>query len=164
MSDTPLRILFVCMGNICRSPAGEGVLAKMVTEAGLTERVQIDSAGTLGMHAGNPADSRMSAAATNRGYDLTSRARQVTAADLDDFDLILVMDKDNHRNVLRLAKTDPQRERVRMFCTFCEKHLEREVPDPYYGGSQGFEYVLDLLEDGCTGVLEWAREQIEASP
>ncbi|GAB5561667.1 MAG: low molecular weight protein-tyrosine-phosphatase [Synoicihabitans sp.] len=149
------------MGNICRSPAGEGVLTKMVAEAGLENRVQIDSAGTLGMHAGNPADPRMRAAATQRGYDLTSRARQVTASDLDDFDLILTMDNDNHRNVLKLAKTDAQRERVRLFCTFCEKHLEREVPDPYYGQSQGFEYVLDLLEDGCTGVLKWARERLE---
>ena len=160
MDRKPLRILFVCMGNICRSPAGEGVLAKMVAEAGLADRIQIDSAGTLGMHAGNPPDSRMRAAATKRGYELTSRARQVTAEDLDTFDLILVMDQDNHRNVIRLASTDEQRERVRLFCTFCEKHLEREVPDPYYGGSQGFEYVLDLLEDGCSGVLEWAQHQM----
>lgn len=160
MSDRPLQILFVCMGNICRSPAGEGVLAKMVAEAKLADRIQIDSAGTLGMHAGNPPDSRMRAAATKRGYDLTSCARQVTAMDLDDFDLILAMDRDNHRNVLKLAKTDEQRDRVRLFCTFCEKHMEREVPDPYYGESQGFEYVLDLLEDGCSGVLKWARERI----
>ena len=154
------QVLFVCMGNICRSPAGEGVLTKMVAEAGLADQIQIDSAGTLGMHAGNAPDSRMRAAASNRGYDLASRARQVTKADLDDFDLILVMDRDNERNVLKLAKTDAQRERVRLFCTFCEKHLEREVPDPYYGGSQGFEYVLDLLEDGCSGVLEWAQHQM----
>ncbi len=156
-----VRILFVCMGNICRSSAGEGVLAKMVAEAGLSEQIVIDSAGTLGMHAGNPADSRMRTAATKRGYHLTSRARQVTASDLEDFDLILAMDKDNHRNVLKLAKTNAQRERVRLFCSFCEKHLEREVPDPYYGQSQGFEYVLDLLEDGCTGVLKWAQRQIK---
>lgn len=160
MPDHSLRILFVCMGNICRSPAGEGVLTKMVTEADLVEHIKIDSAGTIGMHQGNPADSRMRAAATKRGYDLTSRARQVTAADLEDFDLILAMDKDNHRNLLKLAKTDAQRDRVRLFCTFCEKHLEREVPDPYYGESQGFEYVLALLEDGCDGVLNWARERI----
>lgn len=162
MSTPPVRILFVCMGNICRSPAGEGVLAKMVVDAGLSDRIKIDSAGTLGMHAGNPPDSRMRAAATARGYDLTSRARQVIATDLDDFDLILVMDRDNERNVLKLAKTDEQRERVRLFCTFCEKHLEREVPDPYYGESQGFEYVLDLLEDGCRGVLNWAQERLSA--
>ncbi len=160
MSTPPVRILFVCMGNICRSPAGEGVLAKMVAESGLSDRIQIDAAGTLGMHAGNAPDSRMHAAAANRGYDLTSRARQVTAADLDEFDLVLVMDRDNERNVLKLVKTDSQRERVRLFCTFCEKHMEHEVPDPYYGQSQGFEYVLDLLEDGCSGVLAWAQEKV----
>lgn len=162
MSDPPVRILFVCMGNICRSPAGEGVLAKLVAEAGLADKIRIDSAGTLGMHAGNPPDARMRAAATQRGYDLSSRARQVTAEDLDTFDLVLVMDHDNHRNVTRLATTDAQRERVQLFCTFCRNHLEREVPDPYYGESQGFEYVLDLLEDGCTGVLNWARQRIAA--
>lgn len=162
MSSPCVRILFVCMGNICRSPAGEGVLAKLVAEAGLTDQIQIDSAGTLGMHAGNTPDARMRAAASNRGYDLTSRARQVTAEDLDAFDLILAMDHDNHRNVTRLARTDAQRERVKLFCTFCQRHLEREVPDPYYGESQGFEYVLDLLEDGCGGVLDWARQQLPA--
>jgi protein-tyrosine phosphatase len=161
MADTPVRILFVCMGNICRSPAGEGVLAQLVADAGLSDQIKIDSAGTLGMHAGNPPDSRMRAAAAKRGYELTSRARQVTAADLEAFDLILVMDKDNHRNVNKLAQTDAQRERVRMFSSFCKNHLEHEVPDPYYGASQGFEYVLDLLEDGCAGVLDWARGRIE---
>lgn len=154
----PLRILFVCMGNICRSPAGEGVLAKLVVEAELTAYIEIDSAGTIGMHQGNRADSRMRAAATKRGYDLTSRARQVTAHDLDDFDLILTMDEDNHRGVLNLASTDAQRDRVRLFCTFCQNHSESEVPDPYYGGPQGFEKVLDLLEDGCRGVLTWAQQ------
>jgi len=154
----PLRILFVCMGNICRSPAGEGVLAKLVSEAGLTAHIEIDSAGTIGMHQGHRADSRMRAAATERGYNLTSRARQVVAHDLDDFDLILTMDEDNHRGVLNLATTDNQRDRVRLFCSFCQNHAEREVPDPYYGGPQGFETVLDLLEDGCRGVITWAKQ------
>lgn len=162
MTDrTPLRILFVCMGNICRSPAGEGVLAHLVAAAGLSDRVKIDSAGTIGMHAGSPADPRMRAAAAQRGYDLASRARQVTAEDLDAFDLILTMDEDNRRGVLALATTDAQRHRVRSFCSFCEKHSKTEVPDPYYGGSQGFEEVLDLLEDGCQGVLKWAQQEIK---
>lgn len=156
MTD-PVRILFVCMGNICRSPAGEGVLANMVADAGLADRIEIDSAGTIGMHRGNRADARMRAAATQRGYDLSSRARQVTAADLDRFDLILTMDDDNHRGVLALATTDAQRQHVRPFCSFCKSHDEREVPDPYYGGPRGFEHVLDLLEDGCRGVLAWAQ-------
>ena len=152
-----IRILFVCMGNICRSPAGEGVLAKRVAEAGLSDRIEIDSAGTIGMHYGQPADARMRAAAAKRGYD---RARQVTAADLDDFDLVLTMDQDNRSGVLALATNDTQRDRVRSFCSFCENHSETEVPDPYYGGSQGFEQVLDLLEDGCQAVLKWAEQKI----
>ena len=157
MEPRPVRILFVCMGNICRSPAGEGVLAKMVADTGLADRIQIDSAGTLDFHTGNRADSRMRAAASQRGYDLTSRARQVRPADLEDFDLILTMDEDNRRNVLALATTAAQRERVRPFCSFCTDHDETEVPDPYYGGPRGFEIVLDLLEDGCEGVLKWAQ-------
>jgi protein-tyrosine phosphatase len=156
---SPRRVLFVCMGNICRSPAGEGVFTKMVTDAGLSDRIEIDSAGTLGMHTGNRADSRMRAAASERGYDLTSRARKVVAADLDHFDLVLTMDEDNRRNVLALAQTDVQRARVRPFCSFCQTHQETEVPDPYYGGPQGFERVLDLLEDGCLGVLAWVKAQ-----
>ncbi len=155
-----VRVLFVCMGNICRSPAGEGVFTKMVVEAGLGDCIEVDSAGTIGMHAGHPADSRMRAAAAQRGYDLTSRARKVVVEDLDQFDLILTMDEDNRRNVLNLASTEVQRARVRPFCSFCEDHDETEVPDPYYGGPQGFDHVLDLLEDGCRGVLRWARSEV----
>lgn len=153
-----VRVLFVCLGNICRSPAGEGVFTKMVADAGLSDRIEVDSAGTIGMHAGHPADSRMRAVAAQRGYNLTSRARKVVEDDLDQFDLILTMDEDNRRNVLSLTKTEAQRARVRPFCSFCEDHDETEVPDPYYGGPKGFDHVLDLLEDGCRGVLLWARK------
>ncbi|MFH1498695.1 MAG: low molecular weight protein-tyrosine-phosphatase [Verrucomicrobiota bacterium] len=161
MSAQPLRILFVCMGNICRSPAGEGVLRAQVAAAGLAGRVEIDSAGTIGFHAGQPADRRMRTAAARRGYELTSRARQVTPADLTRFDLILTMDEDNRRGVLALARDEGQRARVRAFCEFCQTHADTEVPDPYYGGEQGFEHVLDLLEDGCAGVLTWTRQRLE---
>lgn len=147
------------MGNICRSPAAEGVLAALAQTQGLADRLEIDSAGTIGLHAGRPADPRMRAAAAARGYALTSRARQVVAADLDAFDLILTMDDDNRRGVLALARTDAQRARVRPFCAYCTGHDETEVPDPYYGGAQGFERVLDLLEDGCQGVLNWVSAQ-----
>ncbi len=148
------------MGNICRSPAGEGVLTKLVAEAGLTDRITIDSAGTIGMHTGNRADARMRRAASARGYDLTSRARQVKSADLDAFDLVLAMDEDNRRDLLALARNPEQRAHIRAFCSFCTQNADTEVPDPYYGGPQGFEHVLDLLEDGCTGVLEWAQERL----
>ncbi len=159
MKPQPVRILFVCMGNICRSPAGEGVLSSQVKQAGWSDRVEIDSAGTIGMHHGEPADVRMRAAASKRGYDLTSRARQVTAVDLDHFDLILTMDENNRHGVLALAKTAEQRARVQRFCDFCMSYQKTEVPDPYYGGEQGFEDVLDLLEDGCRGVLAWVQKK-----
>lgn len=162
MAIAPLRILFVCMGNICRSPAGEGVLRSQIAATGLGDRVDIDSAGTIGFHAGNPPDRRMLAAASRRGYDLAGRARQVTTADLDRFDLILTMDEANRRDVLALARDDRQRARVRAFCEFCQAHAETEVPDPYYGGREGFDHVLDMLEDGCAGVVEWVRREVSA--
>ena len=159
MEKIKTRVLFVCMGNICRSPAGEGVMRAFVTKAGLAARVEIASAGTIGMHAGELPDPRMRAAASRRGYELISRARKFIAADFDAFDLILTMDEDNRRNVLALAKTDEQRSRVRAFCDFCVQYDDESVPDPYYGGPQGFEHVLDLLEDGCRGVVESLRER-----
>lgn len=158
MEKSKTRVLFVCMGNICRSPAGEGVMRSLVEQAGLSEQVEIASAGTIGMHAGSLPDPRMRTAAARRGYALISRARKFVAADLDVFDLILTMDEDNHRNVLALASTPEQRARVRPFCDFCEQHEDAAVPDPYYGGPQGFDHVLDLLEDGCRGVLATLRE------
>ena len=158
MGNKIRRLLFVCMGNICRSPAGEGVMRALAEKARLAGALEIASAGTIGMHAGAPPDARMRAAAARRGYALVSRARQITAADLDAFDLILTMDEENRRNVLALAKTDAQRARVRRFVDFCSKHADAEVPDPYYGGEEGFEHVLDLLEDGCEGLLETVRD------
>lgn len=157
MKTEPFRCLFVCMGNICRSPAGEGVLRALLEEEGL-DFVEVDSAGTIGYHSGNPADARMQEAAAARGYRLTSRARQVKPEDLDRFDLILAMDEDNYQDVLALATGEDQRKRVRRFCEFCRDHKTTAVPDPYYGGSDGFEKVLDLLEDGCRGVIETIQE------
>jgi protein-tyrosine phosphatase len=153
MEKTKTRVLFVCMGNICRSPAGEGVMRALVTKAGLSSQVEIASAGTIGMHVGSLPDPRMRDAAARRGYELVSRARQFVAADFEAFDLILTMDDDNRRNVLALAATPELGARVRAFCDFCRQHDDETVPDPYYGGSRGFEHVLDLLEDGCEGLL-----------
>ena len=133
----------------------------MVAKAGLADRVEIASAGTIGLHAGEPPDARMRAAAARRGYELKSRARQITRADLDRYDLILTMDGDNHRNVLALAATDAQRARVHPFVEFCRKHADTAVPDPYYGGDEGFEHVLDLLEDGCGGLVQSLVKQDE---
>lgn len=122
--------------------------------------VHAESAGTTGYHAGEPPDRRMIAAAKRRGYELVSRARQVERADFEKFDLILVMDDDNLRGVLGLAANEAERAKVAKFTTYCRGHQEADaVPDPYYGGADGFEKVLDLLEDGCAGLLESAMKK-----
>ncbi|MEZ0274860.1 MAG: low molecular weight protein-tyrosine-phosphatase [Roseimicrobium sp.] len=151
--SSPTRILFVCMGNICRSPAAEGVMRHMLDEAGLGSAVQVDSAGTIGLHAGKPSDSRMRKAAANRGYNLTHAARQLRPSDLDAFDLVLVMDEFNLADANQLTGGAPRKAHVHLFCEYCTEHDHTEVPDPYYGGAEGFEEVLNLLEDGCTELV-----------
>jgi len=157
------RLLFVCLGNICRSPAAEGVFLHLIAREGLEDRFVVDSAGTGGWHVGNPADRRMRAAAERRGIHLPSRARQIALADFTAFDRILTMDDDNLRNVRSLARELGERPglaRIEPMTSHCRLHQAREVPDPYYGGEQGFEQVLDLLEDACAGLLETLlREQ-----
>ena len=144
-------VLFVCMGNICRSPTAEGVFLKLVSDAGRDAEFQVDSAGTIDYHAGGKADRRMRAAARGRGYLLESRARRIVPADFDRFDLIVTMDEANFRDVLEMNPGSGARV-VRM-CDYCEKYDESEVPDPYYGGEEGFEMVIDILEDACGNLL-----------
>jgi protein-tyrosine phosphatase len=144
-------ILFVCMGNICRSPTAEGVFQKLVSDAGRESEFEIDSAGTTGYHAGGLADRRMRAAAKARGYHLDSIARQIKLTDFDRFDLIITMDDDNFHDVSSLNPGSGAR-LVRM-CDYCEVFDETEVPDPYYGGEQGFQRVIDILEDACANLL-----------
>ena len=157
------RLLFVCLGNICRSPAAEGVFLHLIAREGLEDRFLVDSAGTGGWHAGNPADRRMRDAAERRGIHLPSRARQIALADFTAFDRILTMDDDNLLHVHSLARELGERPglaRIEPMTSHCRLHQAREVPDPYYGGEQGFEQVLDLLEDACAGLLETLlREQ-----
>lgn len=160
MPETPFKILFICMGNICRSPAAEGVMKKLVVEADLAARVLIDSAGTGGWHAGARADHRMRAAASVRGYELTSVARQVKESDFEEFDLLLIMDEQNRRDLLPFDPERRHQSKVRFLCEFCTVHVEKEVPDPYYGGAQGFEKVLDLLEDSCAGLLKHVQAKL----
>ena len=150
----PTRVLFVCMGNICRSPAAEGVFLHLLAEAGLEDCFTVDSAGTGGWHVGHRADRRMIAAAERRGIHLPSRARQIEAADLQRFDHILTMDADNLAAVQRLERQAPGRARITPLIDHCRQLRSHEVPDPYYGGEDGFERVLDLLEDACAGLLE----------
>lgn len=148
-----VKLLFICMGNICRSPAAEGVMLHQLKEAGLSDQVSVDSAGTLNYHAGNLPDPRMRQAATQRGLNLTHRARQITPEDLQKFDLILVMDQENRHEVMHLSGAKERATKIQLFCQFCTEHSEKEVPDPYYGGAQGFDLVLDLLEDGCAEII-----------
>ncbi len=162
MTDS-FKLLFVCMGNICRSPAAEGVMRHLVTQAGLDSQIQIDSAGTGGWHTGARADHRMRAAATARGYDLTSMARQVKDTDLEEFDLVLIMDEQNRRDLRAFDRERQHDAKVRFLCEFCTQRTEKEVPDPYYGGEQGFENVLDLLEDGCAGLLRHVQNQLKSA-
>ncbi|MCE5180489.1 MAG: low molecular weight phosphotyrosine protein phosphatase [Betaproteobacteria bacterium] len=149
---TKIKILFVCMGNICRSPTAEGVFRQQIADAGMSDRVEIDSAGTHDYHVGSPPDNRTRLAALQRGYDLSNlRGRQVELKDFQEFDYILVMDGANLAELDRICPAQ-HRHKVNLFMEFsCGE--KREVPDPYYGGSKGFENVLNMLEDGASGLL-----------
>ncbi|MGQ0709634.1 MAG: low molecular weight protein-tyrosine-phosphatase [Rhodoferax sp.] len=153
------RILFVCMGNICRSPTAHGVMRHKLAAAGLLARVEVDSAGTHAYHVGEPPDARSQQHARQRGYDLSQqRARAVQDADFARFDLILAMDAENlHR--LRQRCPPQHQHKLGLLTQHCSGHPQaREVPDPYYGGEAGFEYVLDLVEDACDSLLaRWAH-------
>ncbi len=146
-------VLFICMGNICRSPTAEGVFRRMVEEAGLQDEIRIDSAGTHDYHAGDPPDRRAQLHARQRGYDLSElRARQVRAADFTDFDLILVMDRRNLDTLLNVCPRE-HAHKLRLFLEYAPMWPETEIPDPYYGGETGFERVLDMVEDASRGLL-----------
>ncbi len=146
-------VLFVCLGNICRSPTAHGIFQALVDERGLGERITVDSAGTGGWHVGKAPDQRAAAAARQRGYDLSAlRARQVSSADFERFDYILAMDHDNFSDLQALAPTT-HCARLQLFLDYASDHDEREVPDPYYGGDAGFERVLDMVEDAAQGLL-----------
>ncbi|MDR2883252.1 MAG: low molecular weight phosphotyrosine protein phosphatase [Alistipes sp.] len=176
-------VLFVCLGNICRSPAAEGVMRHMVEQKGLSDRITCDSAGTYGGHTGELPDPRMRRAAAARGYDLTHRARQFRTGDFDRFDMIIVMDDSNYENVSRMAPSLEAARKIHRMTDFCSREkrdirntspkcdisntsekrdisntfaTERptHIPDPYYEGAEGFENVLDLLEDACDGLLQ----------
>jgi len=147
------KILFVCMGNICRSPTAEGVFRHVVERDGLSGAIHIDSAGTHAYHIGEPPDARSLAAAAKRGYDLSElRARQVSVEDFVEFDYVLAMDLHNRELLLQRCPAE-HRGKVQLFLEFAEGAAVREVPDPYYGGAQGFEEVLDLVEDAAEGLL-----------
>lgn len=155
MKQEKIRLLFVCMGNICRSPSAEAVMKKLVKDKGLEEQFEIDSAGTIGYHAGERADQRMRTHASRRGYDLDSLSRPVVTDDFYSFDLIIGMDDHNISELKRKAPDWGSVEKIHKMTDFARNKTYDHVPDPYYGGADGFELVLDLLEDACEGLLTY---------
>lgn len=155
-----IGVLFVCLGNICRSPLAMGVFRAVVEEEGLQDRFEIDSAGTSSYHIGEPPDSRTTAVARQRGVRIDHRARQVRPGDLDRFEYVLAMDRENLDKLERLTQSAPARAEVRLLLEFDEESGDRiEVPDPYYGGPRGFEDVHDMVERACRGLLEHIRRE-----
>jgi len=150
-----LNINFVCMGNICRSPSGEAVMNAVIEKNGLSDKIKCDSSGTLGYHTGEPADARMQRHAQKRGYNLTSRARKFVPEDFEKFDYIIAMDNANYRDITAQDVENKFSDKVFLMTEFCSQYEKTGgVPDPYYGGAEGFELVLDLIEDACKGLLE----------
>lgn len=159
IKNNKVGVIFICMGNICRSPTAEAVFRHFIVQEGLSEAIHIDSAGTHDYHIGAAPDGRTQSAASQRGYDMSKlRGRQVEAGDFSRFDYVLAMDEANLSILKRLRPRDAE-SHLGLFLEFAEKHDEREVPDPYYGGAQGFEHVLDLVEDAANGLLNHIRQQ-----
>jgi low molecular weight protein-tyrosine phosphatase len=157
-----VKVLFVCLGNICRSPTAEGVFRKLVHEEGLEELIEIDSAGTHAYHIGEPPDMRATVAAARRGIDLTPlRGRQATPEDLVYYDYVLAMDSENQRHLRDLSSEHGQK--VRLLLDYAQSAVVRDVPDPYWGGARGFEQVLDMIEDATRGLLSDIRQRHDLS-
>ncbi len=152
------RVLFVCLGNICRSPAAEGVMQNLLAAHGLDETIQVDSAGTSSYHIGEPADKRMRAAAKKRGLELKSRARMVARRDFQEFDLIIAMDRENQRALHSLA--EPHEKNIRLLSDYLDDTWPVDVPDPYYGGDDGFEQVLSMLTVACPAILAELQDKL----
>lgn len=152
-----VSVIFVCLGNICRSPTAHGVFRQIVKDAGLEGEILIDSAGTAGWHIGKHADERSIQTAQSRGIDMMDlRARKVTLEDISDFDYILAMDESNYADLVDLALHE-DKHKIKMFLNFSNEYLETDVPDPYYGGTEGFNHVFDLVTSASNGLLKDIR-------
>ena len=150
-----IKILFVCMGNICRSPSAEAVFTSLVKNNGQSKKFEIDSAGTIAYHAGESPDKRMQSHAVKRGYKLTGFSRKFNPfTDFDHFDMIIGMDNENVHSLKQMARNQNDLDKIHLMTDFSKEWSYEEIPDPYYGGEEGFELVLDLLEDSCEGLLE----------
>lgn len=155
------RVLFVCLGNICRSPAAEGIFRAITDAHGMTDRFPADSAGTYSGHRGDLPDRRMRRAASARGYELTHRSRPVSMSDFFDFDLIIAMDDSNFTDLMHLAPSVETSRKIKRMADYFTGHSFDYVPDPYYMGQDGFELVLDLLEDACKNLFETLAGQVQ---
>ncbi len=154
-----IRILFICMGNICRSPCAEAVMRRIVEKKGMGKEIFCDSAGTIDYHKGQPADSRMREHAILRDYDLTSISRPFEKEDFKKFDFIITMDEDNFNQINFLDIEKKYTSKIRRMVDYCNSYKVKEIPDPYYGGRQGFENVLDLLEESCEELFKICSRQ-----
>ena len=152
------KVLFVCLGNICRSPAAQGIFEHYVRENGLQDRIEADSAGTYGGHRGELPDRRMRTAALYRGFALTHQSRQVKSIALLDFDLVIAMDDQNYEDLMHIAPSVEATHKIRRMADFLTTHRISYIPDPYYMGAEGFSHVLDLLEEGCQNLLDTIRK------
>ncbi len=154
-----IKLLFVCLGNICRSPSAENLMRHLIEKEGLSEQFELDSAGTCNYHIGSIPDSRMRVAAKKRGIELKGKARQIEEIDLEYYDLILAMDKSNYQDILALDRQGKYHHKIKLMCDFATEYTDSEVPDPYYGGELGFDYVIDLLLDSCQGLVEYCQTE-----
>ena len=155
-----VSVMFVCLGNICRSPAGEGIMRSLVNKHGLERRIGIESCGMGDWHKGEAADQRMAEAASARGYQLLSRAQAFQDTFFDTFDYLLAADHSIQEQLLQKARSESDRQRIFMMTAFSNRYTNEEVPDPYYGGKQGFELVMMILEDSCLGLIERIKTQL----
>ena len=154
------KVLFVCLGNICRSPAAQGIFEHIVRENGMQDRIEADSAGTYGGHRGELPDRRMRNAAMYRGYGLTHRSRQVSGLDFLDFDLIIAMDDQNYEDLMHLAPSVEATHKIKRMASYLTTHKITYIPDPYYMGLDGFGHVLDLLEEGCGNLFNAIKTEL----
>jgi protein-tyrosine phosphatase len=150
-----IKLLFVCLGNICRSPSAEGIMNHLIAQHSLSNLIQCDSAGTSDYHVGAAPDIRMTQAAHASGITLSGQSRQFEISDFSTFDFILAMDQANYQSLIALDRSGRFKDRVQLMCNFCETFPDKDVPDPYYGGPDGFKYVVDLLTDACNGLLKY---------
>ncbi len=161
MKSKNINLLFVCLGNICRSPAAEGIMKKMIKEEKLDDRVFIDSAGTSNWHEGRLPDERMQQHGSKRGYNFNSTARTFRSSDFEKFDYIIVMDTNNYNNVKKLAVTQEDVDKIHRMTDFSIDFSDQDhVPDPYYGGDDGFNFVMDLLEDAAKGLMKEVKSKL----